>query len=101
MITFVDKGRTSMNIMPKEWFEKNIVDNAARTIRVGDRVEDPFGWKGVVVKIRPHNPNNPIIEHGEIAVWQECRVEYGLDNCEYYTEWNWRENLRILNEGGL
>lgn len=75
-IDILDEGRTSMNIMPKEWFEKNIIDNVTRTIRVGDRVEDPFGWKGVVVKIKPHNPNNPIIEHGEIAVWQDDRVEY-------------------------
>ena len=80
------------------WKNKNERLNEGRELERGMRVQAESGWIGVVVKIPPHNPENPIVEHGIIYVWQEERYEYGADNCEHYAECNWRRHLRILEE---
>ncbi len=65
-------------------------------IKVGDRVIDIGKQTGIVVKIIPHNPANPIEEHGTIYVWQDSRTGYGDDNCEHYCHSNWQSILKII-----
>jgi hypothetical protein len=72
--------------------------NAGVVLRRGLRVQDVDGWIGVVVKIDEHNPDNPVVEHGTVYVWQEDRMEYGADNCEHWAHVNWSEHLRVLPE---
>lgn len=83
-----------MNKMkPDAWFDKNERINANRVLQRGNRIEDPWGDIGIVVKIEPGTDNE---NHGTIYVWQENRMDYGADNCEHYAEINWHRNLRIL-----
>jgi len=77
-----------------KWQEKTKKINANRSLKLGDRVVDLFGWKGIVVKIKLHTTDNKteivdVLEsdnklNGTIYVWQEDRTEYGADNCEHY-----------------
>lgn len=68
--------------------------NKDRTLHRGDRVKDRRGWEGIVVRIWPGTDN---VNHGTINVWQENQLDYGADNCEHYSEINWREHLEILD----
>ena len=60
---------------------------------VGDKVEDAFGNRGIVVKIIKGNDD---IDHGTVYVWQLDRVEYGQDNCEHYPELGWERILKKI-----
>lgn len=64
-------------------------------IKIGDRVIDKYGDRGIVVKIRH---GHSIEEHGTIYVWQMDRTEYGADNCEHYSYFEWEKVLRILKD---
>ena len=78
------------------WRAKNLRLNKDVEVILGMRLVDDEGNHGVVVKIIPHNPENPIEEHGTVYVWQEDRMGYGGDNCEHYCHNNWHEFLRIV-----
>lgn len=64
-------------------------------IKRGDRVVDKYGNKGVVVWVIEGVDQE---DHGGIAVWQEERYNYGLDNCEHYVHYGWENSLTILEE---
>ena len=64
-------------------------------IKLGDRVIDIYGNRGVVVKVvYGHSAET----HGSIFVWQMDRTEYGADNCEHYCYFEWEKVLRILRD---
>jgi hypothetical protein len=75
------------------WREKNLLLNTGYNLKVGDRVIDEDGNKGVVVKI---TEGISVEDHGCVWVWQEDRYEYGADNCEHYCHINWHAYLRLL-----
>ena len=75
------------------WREKNKRLNKDYVIKLGDRVIDEDGYKGVVVKIVEGYSNS---DHGLVHVWQEDRYDYGADNCESYCHINWHEILRLI-----
>jgi hypothetical protein len=82
---------------PKEWVEKTIKLNEHREIKCGDIVVDRDRNKGVVAKIDV--PENPSVEdHGTITVWQLGKFEPEADNFVHYAWFNWKSNLRILDE---
>jgi hypothetical protein len=64
-------------------------------LKVGKRVIDLDGNRGVVVKIKE---GYDIEDHGTIWVWQEDRLEYGADNCEHYCFFGWEKTLKILKD---
>ncbi len=69
-----------------------------RNIKVGDKVKDIDGHKGIVVKIIESgiDEDNEYF-HGVIYVWQLDRIDYGSDNCEHYTYDNWRSFLTFID----
>lgn len=83
----------------KAWIEKTQRLNEGIELKRGMEVKDVYGKKGIVVKIIPENPENPIEEHGAIYLWQSEKTEYGADNCEHYCYHNWQSFLRIQDEG--
>jgi hypothetical protein len=64
-------------------------------IRVGDKVSDKYGMRGIVVKIERGVSNE---DHGTIFVWQLDETDYGADNCEHYAEFEWETHdyLKII-----
>lgn len=68
-------------------------------IKLGDKVVDRDGNKGVVVKVvEGFSAEN----HGSINVWQSERTEYGADNCEHYVFFGWDKHLTIIpNKTGM
>lgn len=65
-------------------------------VSVGDHVQDKFdNTEGIVVKIIP---GQDVEEHGTIFVWQLNRTEYGIDNCEHYCHFGWRNVLKVLKQ---
>jgi hypothetical protein len=75
------------------WYDKNTRMNRGYTIKIGDRVIDGNGFKGVIVKI---TEGTSVEDHGCVWVWQEDRYEYGADNCEHYCHYGWQPFLRLL-----
>lgn len=82
----------------KAWREKCEKANDGKELAVGDEVWDGDKGRGIVVKIIPNNPENPIEEHGAIYVWQMDRLEHGADNCEHYAFTNWNWHLMIMSK---
>lgn len=66
-----------------------------KTIKLGDRVIDKWGWRGVVVDVVY---GHSVEEHGSIKVWQSDRTEFGADNCQHYCYFEWEKVLRILKD---
>lgn len=78
----------------QQWMNKNLRLNKDRQLKLGDRVTDSNGYKGVIVKIVIYAKDSD--HEGVIYVWQEDRMEYGSDNCEHYCLENWHGFLRVL-----
>lgn len=79
------------------WMEKNKRLNAGVELKLGQRVIDGYGLKGVVVKvIKPLEEDDE--SHGTIYVWQEDKTGYGADNCEHYTHTSWHAFLRLIDQ---
>ena len=69
--------------------------NEGVTLKVGDRVIDIWGNFGIVRKIER---GTSIEEHGFIDVFLENKIlppENYIDNCESYSEINWRDFMRL------
>lgn len=80
------------------WREKNKRLNENVTLKRGMRVTDENGFTGVIVQIvLPESDDNPIEDHGMVAVWLENQMNYGDNNCEHYTYVDWQTRLRILD----
>lgn len=86
----------SKSIFYHEKTDRFLEMNKNKVLHRGDQVRDRDGWEGIVVRIWPGTDN---VNHGTIYVWQENRGDdaYGADNCEHYSEINWRENLEIID----
>jgi hypothetical protein len=79
-----------------KWQDKNERLNKDFDLKLGVKLIDSRGYRGVVVQLEP--PTNETVEdHGTIYVWQIDRVGYGDDNCEHYTYSYWQRNLRVID----
>lgn len=68
---------------------------------VGVKVKSlhPSGEEGVVVAVSPHNPRNPISEHGmiEFKVTGPCNSTYlKVGDDEHYVEYEWEKHLKVI-----
>ena len=56
-----------------------------------------FGNEGIVVEISFPEGESTQENHGGISVWLKDKCNYGLDNCEHYTIFNWQKVLKIID----
>lgn len=80
-------------------------------IKVGDKVKElPMlkhqrnkkGFVAIVTSVEPHNPENPVEEHGfvEVEILEKGTMSPLLDigDLEHYGHSNWEKCLKILPE---
>ncbi len=59
------------------------------------------GEKGIVTDIIPHNPKNPVEEHGmvEVKFTELSKLsKLKIGECEHYCEYNWQSSMKIIDE---
>jgi len=70
----------------------------------GDRVRHRWGknkkffFEATVTQVIPHNPDNPLVEHGSISVsiTNTNNPQYKIGDTEHFCESNWVSILKKL-----